>query len=136
MMTRKRAAATIASALGVGLISGFSAVAWAESDEGSRAQTPEEIHNSIQAPTAPPKPGSEPSVGPWTAGEAPPDLVPIQTEDGLDGYLRTYDMANLSPDKYKTRRVDENTVELLIPVYAEDGQTVVGEWAAGTATEE
>lgn len=136
MMTRTRTVTAVATALAAGLIAGMGAVAWADPEPTEPKFDAERIHNSIQKPTAPPAAGEVPKIGPWVVGEAPPDLVPIQTEDGLDGFLRTYDMAHLSPENHKTRRLDENTVEILIPVYAKDGQTVIGTWAAGTASEE
>ena len=85
-------------------------------------------------PTAPPEPGVEPKVGVWAVGESPPDLVPVILKDGREGFLRTYDMAYGSFNPKFTRKTGPRSNQTVLPVYAEDGQTVIGEWVAGTAS--
>ncbi len=82
-------------------------------------------------PAAPPQRGEEVTIGPWRIGQAAPDLVPVDLPDGRSGYLRTYDMANGSqnPDFDRKRGSWTDTV---LPVYAEDGQTVIGEFVGGS----
>lgn len=82
-------------------------------------------------PAAPPQRGEDATIGPWRIGQPPPDLVQIDLDDGRSGYLRTYDMANGSqnPDFDRKRGSWTDTV---LPVYAEDGQTVIGEFVGGS----
>ena len=127
----------VASSVLAGLVIGGGVVAWA--GETSSVQETNEAQTQIDSmikPKAPPKDGENVTIGPWRAGEAPPDLTPVQTDDGRQGYLRVYDMANATPEKQKTRRVDDDTIEVIIPVYDKDGQTVIGQFTAGEITEE
>lgn len=84
-------------------------------------------------PTAPPEPGKPPRIGPWKGGAPPPDLTPVELEDGRTGYLRLHDLGKPSSE-LKQRRVNQRTTETLITVYAEDGQTPIGEFVVGTST--
>lgn len=90
----------------------------------------------MERPTAPPAVGEKLKTGPWEAGKPAPDLVPGQTDDGKPGFIRVYDMANMNPEQQRTRRVDENTVEIILPVYAEDGHTQIGKLTTGVMTSE
>lgn len=83
-------------------------------------------------PTAPPKPGDDLEIGPWTRDQAPPDLVSIDLEDGRSGYLRTYDLANGSQNPEFQRKRGRWT-DTVLPVYAKDGQTVIGEFVGGSS---
>ena len=83
-------------------------------------------------PTAPPKPGDDVKIGPWVKDQTPPDLVPIDLEDGRSGYMRTYDLAYGSQNPAFERKRGSWT-DFVLPVYAKDGQTVIGEFVAGSS---
>lgn len=131
----KGGAVVVASVL-AGLIVGGGVVAWAGDAPANDADDSWTVLDEMIRPTAPPKAGDAVTIGPWQSGKTPPTLTPGQTDDGREGYLRVYDMANATPDKQETRRVDEKTIEIVLPVYEKDGQTVIGEFTAGSITEE
>lgn len=89
---------------------------------------------AISMPTAPPKVGENVTIGPWHAAKPAPDLVPIDLEDGRSGFLRTYDLAHGSKNPKFERKTGEKSYETVLPVYAEDGHTVIGEFVAGTVS--
>lgn len=86
------------------------------------------------APSAPPKAGENVTIGPWAKDKPAPDLVPIDLEGGRSGFLRTYDLVNGSQNPDFIRTVNEHSEETVLPVYDKDGQTVIGEFVAGTST--
>jgi len=134
----RRSATVAAGALLVGSVVGGGLVAQvspsphapATSDKAAGA-----IDESIQRPTERPKDRSIIASGPWQAGQAAPDLIPAQTDDGQPGFLLTFDVAHADAENQMTRRVNEKTVAILLPVYAEDGVTQIGEFTAGTISE-
>ena len=89
---------------------------------------------AISMPTAPPKVGEKVTIGPWDATKPAPDLVPINLEDGRSGFLRTYDLAHGSDNPKFIRNTSDHSHEIVLPVYAKDGQTVIGEFVASTAS--
>lgn len=78
--------------------------------------------------------GEDVTIGPWAKDRPAPDLVPIDLADGRSGFLRTYDLANENKNPDFTRKVSEHSIETVLPAYAKDGQTVIGEFVAGTTT--
>ena len=137
LVARRRAATIVACTLASGVIVGSGLVAWADSPDKPPVGLLTASNDPLglkEAPAAPPKLGEPVSIGPWEKGKAAPDLVPIDLEDGRSGFLRTYDMVHGSLDADFTRRVNENTTETVLPLYAKDGQTVIGEFVASTAT--
>lgn len=87
-------------------------------------------------PDAPPKPGEPVTIGPWAKDRPAPDLVPIDLPDGRHGFLRTYDMAHGSQNPEFSRKTGKHSDETVLPVYEKDGQTVIGEFVAGTSRSE
>lgn len=126
----KRAARIIACTLAAGLIVGSGFVAWADSPGGNSVEIP----GPAPAPTAPPEAGQDVTIGPWEKDQPAPDLVPVNLPDGRSGFLRTYDMANGSQNPDFIRKVSEHSTQTVLPVYAADGQTVIGEFVAGTTS--
>jgi predicted ribosomally synthesized peptide with SipW-like signal peptide len=73
------------------------------------------------------------TVGGMIPGQPDPDLVSIDLADGRSGFLRSDDMARSNSDRAFIRSTGENSEETVLPVYARDGNTVIGEFVAGTA---
>ncbi|GAA3530548.1 hypothetical protein GCM10022234_29700 [Aeromicrobium panaciterrae] len=137
VVARKRAAMIVACAITSGLIVGGGIVAWAESPDdnsGGVLKNEKDLLGFDEAPTAPPKPGDDLTIGGWVRGKPAPDLMPIDLEDGRSGYLRTYDMAHGDENPAFVRRVSDQSEETVLPVYAKDGQTVIGEFVASTVS--
>lgn len=126
----RRAVTILACTIASGLIGGSGIVAWADSPRDSSGDAP----GSAPVPTAPPKVGEDVTIGPWAKDQPAPDLVPIDLEDGRSGFLRTYDMANGSQNPDFVRKTGKKSEETVLPVYAKDGQTVIGEFVAGTSS--
>lgn len=141
-ISRCKALAIAGATLSAGVVCGFGVVAYASqpdaTDARQEAPSAEQVRKVIEqrvGPSAPPQKGDKVVTGPWVAGEPAPDLTPVDLENGTSGFLRVFDLAKPTSE-LKTRKVDEKTTEFILPVYAEDGQTVIGEFVAGTATEE
>ena len=130
-ISRKRLAVAFTASLATGLLVSGGVAAWSASED-----TPEDVLKQIEtsAPTAPPERGEDVTIGPWQKDKPAPDLVPVDLEDGRSGYLRTYDLAHGSGKPEFTRSTGKNSEETVLPVYAEDGQTKIGEFVAGTAS--
>ncbi len=126
----RRAVTIITCTIASGLIAGSGIVAWADSPRGDSDDAP----GSAPVPTAPPKVGEDVTIGPWAKDKPAPDLVPVDLEDGRSGFLRTYDMATGNQNPEFSRKTGKKSEETVLPVYAEDGQTVIGEFVAGTSS--
>lgn len=140
MNTRFRSTAVVGGALALGLALSGGLVAYASDTPASSPSASEKaaaaLDKSIPRPTERPAATEKLDIGPWQPNKPAPDLVPGQTDDGKPGFLLTYDLANANPDEQETRRVDDKTIEIVLPVYAEDGVTKIGDFTAGTITEE
>ncbi len=113
-------------AVGLSLFLGIgTAVAVLQFNDPSDGAKPE----TFERETVPsPEPDDrELEVGVWQVGESPPDLIEGQTDDGKQGYMYAYDLANPpEPD------ADGN---IILPVFERDGKTRIGSFTAGTAIE-
>jgi hypothetical protein len=79
---------------------------------------------TVESPT----PSGVLTNGSLVKGEQAPDLVGGQTDEGKPGFLRSYDLVHApAPDK---------NGDIVIPVYATDGRTVIGHFTAGHVKEE
>jgi len=129
-----RSKPAFAAGLAVLVVTGGSAAVAATKLAAPDEEARSDVFSAFPAgPTAPPKPGEDVSIGPWTISKPPPDLTPIDLEDGRSGYLRTYDMAYGSQNPAFKRKVGRH-FEIVLPVYAKDGQKVIGEFVAGTTS--
>jgi len=128
---RSRAYSLVVASAAVGLATGAGAFASANDDApATRTQVSREALRPDVPLVAAPAATGKLSFGTWQQGKPAPDLVEGTTNDGKPGFLRTYDLANLDPTKQKV----EANGDLLIPVYAEDGRTIIGQWTAATVT--
>lgn len=141
-VSTRRALAISAGALAAVIVGSMGVVATARPpgalDDPTGALSHEQAQELVLkrvGPTAPPEKGAGLSTGPWVAGEPAPDLTPIDLENGTSGYLRVFDLAKPTSE-LESRQITEKTREFLLPVYAEDGFTVIGEFVVGTGTEE